>query len=192
MLQPRATCTVTIAFRPTTAGTRNGSLIVVDSASTSPQTVTLSGTGNAPPILTLPGDQTVQYGDSLSFQVHASGPEPDDTLTLSASGLPAGLRFVDGGAASGGVSGTTQVGAGSYTVTFSVSDGYAAPVTKTLQIVVAREGAVVAPSAANPTAVKVNTAGGTAGPVTFQATVTEATDDTTNGNISNAVPITSR
>jgi hypothetical protein len=132
----------------------------------------------------------VQYSDPLSFQVHASGPEPGDTLTLSASGLPAGLRFVDLGAGSGSVSGTAQAGAGSYTVTFSVGDGYAAPVTKTLQIVVTREGAVVAPSASNPTAVKVQTAGGTAGPVTFQATITEATDDTTDGNISNAIPVT--
>jgi hypothetical protein len=41
-----ATCTVRITFTPTAKGTRTAVLNVADSASTSPQTVYLSGTGN--------------------------------------------------------------------------------------------------------------------------------------------------
>jgi hypothetical protein len=38
-------CTVTLSFRPTTTGTSTGTLSINDSASGSPQTATLSGTG---------------------------------------------------------------------------------------------------------------------------------------------------
>jgi hypothetical protein len=189
-LPPTATCTATVGFGPTAAGVRSGTVVFADNASTSPQTVVLSGTGNAPPTLSLPGGQTVQYSDALSFQIHAAGPESSDVLTVSAAGLPAGLSFADNGSGNGTVSGTVQAAAGSYTVTFAVSDGYSAAVTGSLKIAVTREGAAVATAASNPTAVKVNTAGGTAGPVTLHAAITEATDDTTNGNISNAVPVT--
>jgi hypothetical protein len=40
-----ASCTVSVSFRPTTSGTRTGSLTVTSSASNSPTTVALSGTG---------------------------------------------------------------------------------------------------------------------------------------------------
>ncbi len=49
---------------------------------------------------------------------------------------------------------------------------------------------MVTPSSSNPTAVKVNTAGGTAGPVVLTANITEATDEATYGDISFAVPVT--
>ena len=41
-----ASCTVTLAFKPTATGTRVALLSATDAASNSPQTVTLSGTGN--------------------------------------------------------------------------------------------------------------------------------------------------
>ena len=40
-----ATCKIAVVFTPTAAGTRNGTLTLADSASNSPQTVTLSGNG---------------------------------------------------------------------------------------------------------------------------------------------------
>ncbi|MDR3676720.1 MAG: choice-of-anchor D domain-containing protein [Acidobacteriota bacterium] len=43
-----ATCTVTITFVPTTAGSRAATLTFTDSATNSPQTVSLTGTGGAP------------------------------------------------------------------------------------------------------------------------------------------------
>ena len=45
-LAAHATCTVTIGFTPLSAGTRTATLNLIDSASTSPQKVALSGTGS--------------------------------------------------------------------------------------------------------------------------------------------------
>src|ERR1035437_5734343 len=41
-------CTISVTFKPVAAGTRTATVIVADSAPTSPQTVPLSGTGDAP------------------------------------------------------------------------------------------------------------------------------------------------
>jgi hypothetical protein len=43
-----ASCTVSVTFRPTATGTRTGTLTVASSATNSPATVTLSGTGSQP------------------------------------------------------------------------------------------------------------------------------------------------
>jgi hypothetical protein len=47
-LAPAASCTVGVAFAPTTLGAAAGVLTFTDTALTSPQTVSLSGTGSAP------------------------------------------------------------------------------------------------------------------------------------------------
>lgn len=44
---PPATCTIGVVFTPTATGARTGSIVLTDSASGSPQTVTLSGNGIA-------------------------------------------------------------------------------------------------------------------------------------------------
>jgi hypothetical protein len=44
-LAAAAKCTISVTFTPAATGTRTASLIVTDSASTSPQTVALTGTG---------------------------------------------------------------------------------------------------------------------------------------------------
>lgn len=44
---PQASCTVSVAFKPTAVGTRTGSLTISDNASGSPHIVSLSGTGTA-------------------------------------------------------------------------------------------------------------------------------------------------
>jgi hypothetical protein len=56
-------------------------------------------------------------------------------------------------------------------------------------LTVSRENALVTPSAANPAQVKVNTAGGTAGPITLCAAINEVSDGSP-GNISLAIPVT--
>jgi hypothetical protein len=42
-----ASCTISVTFAPTDIGTRTGQLVVSDSASDSPQTASLTGTGTA-------------------------------------------------------------------------------------------------------------------------------------------------
>jgi hypothetical protein len=44
-LAAKAKCTISVVFKPSTTGTRTGTLSVSDSATTSPQTATLTGTG---------------------------------------------------------------------------------------------------------------------------------------------------
>ena len=47
-LIPNASCTIIVKFTPVTTGVRQASLSFVDSLASSPQTVTLTGTGGGP------------------------------------------------------------------------------------------------------------------------------------------------
>jgi hypothetical protein len=93
---------------------------------------------NAPPVLTVPGPQTADFHDALTFGISATDPD-GDPITLGASGLPAGLAFVDNGNGTGTVSGTLQAIPGVYLATFSASDGHNPPVTATVEITVTKE-----------------------------------------------------
>ena len=90
------------------------------------------------PILTLPGNQTQDFHDSLTFGISATDPN-NDPITLAASGLPAGLNFVDNGNGTGTVSGILTATPGAYLVTFSASDGNNPPVKGTLTVTVTKE-----------------------------------------------------
>lgn len=54
-LTPGASCTMSITFSPTAAGTRTAALTFTDNAPNSPQTASLTGTGTTPPGTTPPG-----------------------------------------------------------------------------------------------------------------------------------------
>jgi hypothetical protein len=92
-LSVNATCQVSIVFTPTAIGQRTGTLTVSDSATGSPQTVTLSGTGVQPLILgvgtggsttaTVASGQTATYNLSLSGSPGFSG-----LVALTCSGAP--------------------------------------------------------------------------------------------------------
>jgi hypothetical protein len=56
-LAQNATCTVTATFTPTAIGTRTGAITITSSGSGSPQTISLTGTGQDP-LLLLPGPLT--------------------------------------------------------------------------------------------------------------------------------------
>jgi hypothetical protein len=56
-LGPGVTCPIALTFTPTALGTRAATLTIVDNATNSPQTVSLSGVGAQPP--TLPGNYEV-------------------------------------------------------------------------------------------------------------------------------------
>jgi hypothetical protein len=93
---------------------------------------------NQPPVLVLPSAQTGDVHDPLSFTVSATDPEASDTLTFGASGLPAGLALTNNGNRTATVSGTPGV-PGTYTATFSVSDGHNPAVTGTLKVTITKE-----------------------------------------------------
>jgi hypothetical protein len=76
---------------------------------------------NQPPVLAAVGDRTVAEAANLNFQVDATDPDPGDTLTYSASGLPAGATFDPATRTFDWTPGFTQ--AGTYPgVTFTVND----------------------------------------------------------------------
>ena len=77
---------------------------------------------NDPPVLTVPGAQTIAEGKLLTFTVSAT--DPDSTsLIYSASGLPTGATFNPSTRTFSWTPGYTQNGA--YSVTFTASDGTA-------------------------------------------------------------------
>ena len=139
--------TGTVTGGPLLAGTvltENVTFGFDDSTETAAPTI-LSGDAtttvvNAPPTLNLPGAQSQDYHDALSFGISASDPDAGDTETLTASGLPAGLNFTDNGDRTGTVSGTITAPPGIYTATFSADDGHhLTPTTGTVQITVTKE-----------------------------------------------------
>jgi hypothetical protein len=76
VLAAGASCSITVTFRPTVAGTRQGTLAVTDNSSGSPQAVSLSGTGLGPLAVLSP--------TSLSFGNQVVGtPSASQTVTLS-------------------------------------------------------------------------------------------------------------
>jgi Astacin (Peptidase family M12A)/Abnormal spindle-like microcephaly-assoc'd, ASPM-SPD-2-Hydin len=85
-----ATCTINVTFSPTTSGSLPGTITITDSASTSPQSVTLSGTGTtvivtpAPTSLTFPSQTVGTTSSSMSFTVTNTG-TASTPLTIGAA-----------------------------------------------------------------------------------------------------------
>ena len=59
-----ASCTVNVAFNPSTTGLRNGMITIAHNLAGSPQTVALSGTGVAP-VVSLGGTTSISFGNQL-------------------------------------------------------------------------------------------------------------------------------
>ncbi|MFG1811016.1 putative Ig domain-containing protein, partial [Streptomyces sp. NPDC049040] len=90
---------------PTGLGTPNGTSAFTNGGSTGGNTVTV----------TSPGNQSTKVGTAVSLTVHATDSASGQTLTYSATGLPAGLAI---NASTGVISGTpSTVGTSSVTVT---------------------------------------------------------------------------
>ena len=73
-VNPGATCTVTVAFKPSANGARNGSLTVNSNGTGSPQAIALSGTGTTapPPPAGLSVQSSVSFG-SQTVNVQSAG-----------------------------------------------------------------------------------------------------------------------
>jgi hypothetical protein len=114
-----------------------------DSTGTARPTIVRTATttvSNAAPTLNLPGPQTQDFNDPLSFGMSATDANAGDTVSLSASGLPAGLGFTDNGNRTGTVSGTITAAPGPYLVTFTANDHHhVTPTTSAVLIMVTAE-----------------------------------------------------
>lgn len=78
---------------------------------------------NDAPILTVPGAQTIREGQTLNFVVSAADPDTGQQLAFTASGLPENAQFTVASTTSRQFSWMPDLTqAGSYTITFRVTD----------------------------------------------------------------------
>jgi hypothetical protein len=75
-LAANSSCTISVQFAPTSTGVQNGTLSISDIMRTEPQTVTLSGTGVAPPALGV-------SPTSLTFSAQVGQPSSAQTVTVT-------------------------------------------------------------------------------------------------------------
>ncbi len=117
------------------AGSYSVTFTVTDAGglSDSETTVITANNVNRPPVLNTIGNKTITVGQSLTFSVSATDPD-GDALTYSASGLPAGATF---NASTRVFSWTPAAGqAGSYNITFTVTDSRGLSNSETITIAV--------------------------------------------------------
>jgi len=107
-----------ISGTPTTAGTSSVTVTATDTTNASGSasfTWTINPVGGNTVTVTNPGNQTGTVGTAVSLQIHASDSATGQTLTYSATGLPAGLSI---NSSTGLISGTpTTAATSSVTVT---------------------------------------------------------------------------
>jgi len=93
-INPSASCQISVTFTPTAAGSRSGTLTIVDNASGSPHTVPLSGTGVSGLGLTVaPGGSTsatVAAGNPANYSLSIGAVGMSGTALLSCTGAPQG------------------------------------------------------------------------------------------------------
>jgi len=136
-----ASCGLAVNFEPTTSGSISGSLNVTDnnlnagSPNYATQSISLSGTGVAPPTITLSPTTlpTATTGTAYSQTISASGGTSPYAYSLSSGSLPNGLTL---NSSSGVLSGTpTQAGVFSFTVTATDANSYTGKQSYTLDVV---------------------------------------------------------
>jgi putative Ig domain-containing protein/HYDIN/CFA65/VesB family protein len=128
-----ASCTLTVVFKPTATGSRTATISVSDNAASSPQVITLTGTGTsaagATPLSVDIGGMTCTAGvcspaaDSLVNDFFFAGfnavgdTAPPFTWSLAGGALPPGVTLFPNGTIYG-----TATATGTYTFTLRVTD----------------------------------------------------------------------
>jgi subtilisin-like proprotein convertase family protein len=170
---PVGTTTVTVT------GTRQDGTVTASSF-----TVTV----NAPTTTTVPA-VAGQYSDQVTLNANVTNAVcPGGSVEFKVNGSVVGSAPVTSGSAT--LPFTITMRQGSYPIVATYSSS--SPGTGSVgsgTLTVARENTIVIPSASNPIAVKVNTPGGKAGPITLCASIKEVSDGSP-GDISLATPVT--
>ena len=143
-----ATITANDGVNEAVTDTFTVSVAAAESTSVLPDVATPS---NSAPVITNPGDKSYRQGDAITaFDITVTDADAGDTVTVSVSGLPAGLAY---SASTGQVSGTVDSAAvvKDYTATITANDGVNDPVTDTFTVsVAAAESTGVLPRVVTP------------------------------------------
>jgi hypothetical protein len=145
---------------------------------------------NMPPTIAAPAAVSAHHGDQVQFTVRGADPVPGEAVTVTAGSLPNGLSFTNMSSGLGQVSGQAEVPAGTYTMTFTVTDAHNASTTQATQLTVTREQALIKLAKTQPLAITVNKAGQLARSVTVGTTIREVTDPNGYADIGEAAPVT--
>lgn len=124
-IAPGSSTSMTSEYHPASGVDESGSLTVQSNASNGPFSVNVSGRGNAAPVLAPIGNKSGAAFVEMAFDTPASdnNDQIDDILTFAVDVLPPGATY---NTSTGHFSWTPNASdAGTYTLTFSVSDGHA-------------------------------------------------------------------
>ena len=106
---------------------------------------------NDPPVLVVPGPQTTNAGQTVNFNVTATDPDAGQTISFTASNLPAGAQFNQTGPGTGNFTWTpTAAQVGTHVVTFNARDSFPAPLTDTRTVAITVNGEGVWTPTAGP------------------------------------------
>jgi hypothetical protein len=136
LLNPQSQCVISVAFSPTAAGVRSGTLTITDSDPSSPQIVTLTGNGVVSGSLGVaiasgsPASATVSAGQNATYNLAIGGKGISGAVILSCSGAPIGA--------------TCSVPT-SLTLSASSSTNFAVTVTTTSRTLAAQNNATTLP-----------------------------------------------
>ncbi len=150
-LTPNNNCSYAIDFTPQTSGANSGSLVLTDNnqnVSSATQSISLSGTGTAPPIsFTLPASTTLTAGTVASpyagVTFVATGGTSPYTYAVVSGSLPAGMTL----SAARILSGTPTAG-GTFSFTVQATDHNSLSATQTYSLTIAAPTISVASASA--------------------------------------------
>ncbi|MRG60703.1 tandem-95 repeat protein [Agromyces sp. CFH 90414] len=180
--QPSVAADGTLTFTPVATGTAAVTVMLVDDGPSAPPHRSRSlaasfsieiASPNLPPVITAPAARSLVYSDASSTSFTATDPEDGTTgLTITASGLPAGLALTAGAAPT--LAGVVTAVPGTYPVVLRACDAQGACAEASVAITVAAERATVRiTSPSGPIAAPVD---GTAPAFTVTAVVSEDAD----------------
>ena len=139
-LAAAATCTISVTFTPAALGTRSDTLTIADSGTSSPQKVSLTGTGTAPSLVSIaitPPTASVIAGSTQQFTATGSynnGTKQNLTNSANWSSSNVGVATVSAGLATSVAQGTATIKAKSGTITGSATLTVTAPVLVSISV----------------------------------------------------------
>jgi hypothetical protein len=135
-LAARSNCTIEIIFTASTTATENAALTIVDSDPSSPQTISLTGTGTAPPTGVFLTPATVAFGNQ---SISATSPAKMVTLSNNTTSPLSAIAVTIGGTSASlfaetTTCGTTLAAGAACTISVTFTPTAAAAATATLSV----------------------------------------------------------